>query len=113
MQYGVYMPLWDVSIEALMLRNGTAMTRNGGTEFALAEPAGYEVVQAIADAMNVHHVMPTPITADSLPGGVVSLQTGKYAMVIGGGGARHKLVHITVPLLTPTIFFNLIMALIG
>ena len=83
-QYGVYMPLWDVSIEALMLRNGTAMTRNGGTEFALAEPAGYEVVQAIADAMNVHHVMPTPITADSLPGGVVSLQTGKYAMVIDG-----------------------------
>ena len=83
-QYGAFMPLWDVAIEALMLRNGTPMTLNDGTGFALAEPAGYEVVQAISDAMNVHYAMPTPVSAGGLPGGVVSLQTGKYAMVIDG-----------------------------
>lgn len=35
------------------------------------------------------------------------------ALEVDGGGARHKLFHITLPLLTPTIFFNLIMSLIG
>ena len=46
--------------------------------------------------------------------GLNDIPTQYYeALEIDGGGARHKLVHITLPLLTPTIFFNLIMALIG
>lgn len=35
------------------------------------------------------------------------------AVDVDGGGAYHKLVHITIPMMTPTIFFNLIMSLIG
>jgi multiple sugar transport system permease protein len=35
------------------------------------------------------------------------------AAEIDGAGAWHRLVHVTVPLMTPTIFFNLIMGVIG
>jgi multiple sugar transport system permease protein len=35
------------------------------------------------------------------------------AIEVDGGNAFHKLLHITLPLLTPTIFFNLVMGLIG
>lgn len=35
------------------------------------------------------------------------------AIEIDGGNYRHKLINITIPLMTPTIFFNTIMAIIG
>ena len=35
------------------------------------------------------------------------------ALVMDGGNAFHKLIYITVPMVTPTIFFNSIMAIIG
>ena len=35
------------------------------------------------------------------------------ALHVDGGNAWHKLTRITIPLLTPTIFFNTIMAIIG
>lgn len=35
------------------------------------------------------------------------------AVKVDGGNAYHRLVHITIPMMTPTIFFNLIMSLIG
>ncbi len=35
------------------------------------------------------------------------------AVEVDGGNAMHKLRHITVPMMTPTIFFNLIMGCIG
>ena len=35
------------------------------------------------------------------------------ALEVDGGNAWHKLFHITLPMLTPTIFFNGIMAIIG
>lgn len=35
------------------------------------------------------------------------------AVEVDGGGALHKLLHVTLPLMTPTIFFNLIMGLIA
>ena len=34
------------------------------------------------------------------------------AIDVDGGNALHKLVHITIPLMTPTIFFNLVMGFI-
>jgi ABC-type sugar transport system permease subunit len=33
--------------------------------------------------------------------------------VVDGGNGWHKLLHITLPLLPPTIFFNGVMAIIG
>lgn len=35
------------------------------------------------------------------------------AVSIDGGGGWHRLRHITIPLMTPTIFFNLIIGIIG
>jgi len=35
------------------------------------------------------------------------------AIAIDGGGAWHKFRHITIPMMTPTIFFNLILGIIG
>lgn len=35
------------------------------------------------------------------------------AIEVDGGSFRHKLVFITIPMMTPTIFYNLIMAIIG
>ena len=35
------------------------------------------------------------------------------AVAIDGGNALHKLWHITVPMVTPTILFNLVLAIIG
>lgn len=35
------------------------------------------------------------------------------AIEVDGGNSFHKLVYVTIPLMTPTIFFNTIMAIIG
>lgn len=35
------------------------------------------------------------------------------AVEVDGGGAINKFIHVTVPSMTPTIFFNLVMAMIG
>ena len=35
------------------------------------------------------------------------------AIEIDGGGARHKFFNVTLPMLTPTIFFNLVMGIIN
>ncbi|WP_223829611.1 carbohydrate ABC transporter permease [Paenibacillus arenilitoris] len=35
------------------------------------------------------------------------------AIEVDGGGWRHKLFHITIPMVSPTIFFNTIMTIIG
>ena len=46
--------------------------------------------------------------------GIMSIPKVYYeALVMDGGNAFHKLVYITVPMVTPTIFFNSIMAIIG
>lgn len=46
--------------------------------------------------------------------GILSIPKVYYeALVMDGGNAFHKLVYITVPMVTPTIFFNSIMAIIG
>ncbi|WP_235613120.1 sugar ABC transporter permease [Paenibacillus sp. LC231] len=35
------------------------------------------------------------------------------ALEVDGGNSLHKLLYVTIPMMTPTIFFNLIMAFIG
>jgi multiple sugar transport system permease protein len=47
-------------------------------------------------------------------GGLQSIPTELYeAAMIDGGGALRKFIHITLPLLTPTIFFNLVLGIIN
>jgi multiple sugar transport system permease protein len=46
--------------------------------------------------------------------GLQGVPTHLYeAVEVDGGNAFHKLRHVTLPMMTPTIFFNLIMSLIG
>jgi len=46
--------------------------------------------------------------------GLQGVPTHLYEAVdIDGGNALHKLMYVTIPTMTPTIFFNLIMSLIG
>ena len=46
--------------------------------------------------------------------GIMSIPKVYYeALVMDGGNAFHKLIYLTVPMVTPTIFFNSIMAIIG
>lgn len=83
-QYGVYMGLWSGPFEALLLRNDTQYFPNMGDETAINTPAFNQVYQNIADLMHVHHSMPTPTAASSMPAPAVSLQSKRYAMVIDG-----------------------------
>lgn len=83
-QYGVYMNLWSGPFEALLLRNGTQYFPGMSDETGIGTPAFNEVFQKIADLMHVHHVMPTPTAAQSMPAPAVSLQSRRYAMVIDG-----------------------------
>ncbi len=46
--------------------------------------------------------------------GIMSIPQVYYeALTIDGGNAFHKLIYITIPMVTPTLFFNTIMAIIG
>ncbi len=83
-QYGVYMGIWSGPFEALLLRNGTQYFPGKGDTTAINTPAFNQVYQNIADLMLVHHSMPTPTAAESMPAPAVSLQSKRYAMVIDG-----------------------------
>ena len=46
--------------------------------------------------------------------GLQGVPTHLYdAVAVDGGGAWHKLRHVTIPMMTPTIFFNLVIGLIA
>lgn len=83
-QYGVYMGIWSGPFESLLLRNGTQYFPDMGDTTAINTPAFNQVYQNIADLMHVHHAMPTPTAAESMPAPAVSLQSKRYAMVIDG-----------------------------
>ena len=47
-------------------------------------------------------------------GGLQSIPTALYdAAKIDGANALHRLLHVTLPMLSPTIFFTMIMGIIG
>ena len=46
--------------------------------------------------------------------GIMSIPKVYYeAVVVDGGNAFHKLIYITIPMVTPTLFFNTVMAIIN
>ncbi len=83
-QYGFYMDFWSGPFEALFLRNNTQYFPNQGNVTGINTPAFNEVLQKAADLINVHHVMPSPTTAKSMPAPAVSLQSRRYAIVLDG-----------------------------
>ncbi|OUM97575.1 MAG: hypothetical protein A9Z00_09800 [Thermobacillus sp. ZCTH02-B1] len=83
-QYGFNMDIWSGPIEALLLRNGTQYFPGKGDTTGINTPAFNQVLQNVADLMNVHHVMPSRVTAKSMPAPAVALQSRRYAMVLDG-----------------------------
>jgi len=83
-QYGFNMDLWSGTMEALLLRNDTQYFPNMGDTTGINTPAFNQVFQNVADLINVHHVMPSPVTAKSMPAPAVALQSKRYAMVLDG-----------------------------
>lgn len=83
-QYGFNMSIWSGTLESLLLRNDTQYFPNMGDTTGINTPAFNEVLQKLADLINVHHVMPSPITAKSMPAPSVALQSKRYAMVLDG-----------------------------
>jgi ABC-type sugar transport system, periplasmic component len=83
-QYGFNMNLWSGTMEALLLRNDTQYFPNMEDATGINTPAFNQVFQNVADLINVHHVMPSPVTAKSMPAPAVALQSKRYAMVLDG-----------------------------
>ncbi len=83
-QYGFNMDLWSGPLEALLLRNGTQYFPDMGDTTGIGTPEFNQTLQNVADLINVHHVMPSPTTAKSMPAPAVALQSKRYAMVLDG-----------------------------
>ena len=83
-QFGVNIPLWWAMWGPFVYSNGGDFLSEDGSKLGLTQPESVEALQNIADLINVHHVMPSPVQAKSLPNTTQSLQTEKVAMVIDG-----------------------------
>lgn len=83
-QYGVRIDTGMAPAIGFIYGNGGSFITEDGTEFAMNRPEATEVLQAMADLINVHHVAPTPAAASSIPEIGTALQTGKVAMYITG-----------------------------
>lgn len=83
-QYGVYInPRGATIVEPLLARNTSVCYMNQeGTEYGLKNPEAVDFLQKLADLINVEYACPSPTTAQGLPSSDLSLQTGKYAMVV-------------------------------
>ena len=83
-QYGVYInPKGPTIVEPLLVRNtSVGYTDKDGTEYGLKNPEAVDFLQKLADLINVEHASPSTTTAQGLPSADLSLQTGKYAMVV-------------------------------
>ncbi|HJC57942.1 MAG TPA: sugar ABC transporter substrate-binding protein [Candidatus Eisenbergiella intestinipullorum] len=83
-QYGIYInPTSTTVVEPLLARNTpSGYTNSDGTEYGLKDPEEVEFLQKLADLINVEKINPSPTSAQGLPSADLSLQTGKYAMVV-------------------------------
>lgn len=83
-QYGFNMSIWSGTLEALLLRNNTQYFPGQGDTTGINTPEFNEVLQKVSDLINVHHVMPSPVAAKSMPAPSVALQSKRYAIVLDG-----------------------------
>lgn len=87
-QYGVEAPTWTLALESLLRSNNdtdaTFLSRDG-KELNVTKPEGLEVIQAVADLINVHHVSPSVAALKAFNVGSSSLlMNGQLAMFISG-----------------------------
>jgi len=83
-QYGVEFGTWWGPWFAIVQANGGDYISEDGTEFTLADPEAVEAIQLLADLIHEHHVAPSPVQRDNLPGSAIALQTERVAMTING-----------------------------
>lgn len=83
-RYGVMFETWDVPINNFIFANGGEWASADGKEFALNSPETADALQKLADLINVHHVAPSPLAAQSLPAMNIALESGLSAMIVGG-----------------------------
>lgn len=81
-QYGFSFEPW--LFLSIMAQVGVQWANEEGTEFTLASEEGIEAVQKLADLIHVHHVAPSPVQSESLPGATVTLTSGMVASAVGG-----------------------------
>lgn len=82
-RYGINIPLWYGTLQPLIWSNGGDSFDKRGRHFTLNQPAGAQVIQAVADLALKDHVMPTP-SQFSAAGASLSLASGRLAMEING-----------------------------
>ncbi|GLX67087.1 ABC transporter substrate-binding protein [Paenibacillus glycanilyticus] len=83
-QFGINLPTWWGAYSNFIYSNGGDFLSPDGKTFALNQPEAVEVIQKMADLINVHHVAPSPLQSKNIPGTNVALQTKKVAMAIDG-----------------------------
>lgn len=71
-------------VPVLLAASGIQWTNEDGTEFTIASEEGIDALQKFADLIHVHHVCPTPVQSEGLPGASVSLTSGMVASTLDG-----------------------------
>ena len=82
-QYAMKWDLGQVTLDSIAKNNGASYIAEDGTS-GWTSPEMVEVVQNVADLINVHHVMPSKTGGDNLPSAEIALQSGVYAMTMSG-----------------------------
>lgn len=82
--YGVKIPKGDAIYEALMRSNGGGFFTEDYSDIALDRPESVEVLQALADLINVEHVSPSPADAASSMDNASCFLSNSVAMIVDG-----------------------------
>lgn len=82
-QYAMKWDLGQVTLDSIAKNNGASYIAEDETS-GWTSPEMVEVVQNVADLINVHHVMPSKTGGDNLPSAEIALQSGVYAMTMSG-----------------------------
>lgn len=83
-QYGVNFNLSETGIHTAMVCSNGGDMFDENRNYTLNSPEAVEALQAIADLIHVHHVMPPIAVSQTLPSSVVALQAKKVATAIDG-----------------------------
>ena len=87
-QWGVHWPTWWIPLHSAILSNNGDYINPDTQLFVLDQPEASEAIQAIADLMLVHQVMPKSTVMESLGmSNTQMLESGKLAMAIDGSWA--------------------------
>lgn len=81
-QYGF--SLTKDRVPVLLAASGIKWTDEEGKKFTIASEEGIDALQKFADLIHVHHVSPTPVQSEGLPGTSVSLTSGMVASTLDG-----------------------------